>query len=309
MGFAGLRRLGAVVSVFAGLLVATVVAVAVAGPAIDARGASASEAAVRLAPPPPSHSGVGAPALLISDSAWLGMYLYGGGLDTVQGFEHTLALASCRRRVVTSCTNYDGYVPITLIEELKNHPVGFATLIVATGYNDDDRAFRNELDTIIAVARNLGYERVVWLTLRSNVTYVSPGDAGFAEVFGNNNEMLVDIAASGAYPELFIADWAVYARDQSAWFSGDGIHLRRRGSYAAGDYVSRKMAYLDQRACPQPLAQGGPVFDPCPDPDIQGPLVDLDSLYPVDQQPQPSAPFLLNFEGSGSWPAPPWWES
>jgi hypothetical protein len=308
MRFSDVRRLGVSVSVFAGLLIASaVVAAAVAaGPAIDTRGAAASEVAVRLAPLP--QPGVGAPALLVSDSAWLGLYLYGGGLDAVQGFEHTFALASCRRRVVTSCTNFDGFVPITLVEELENHPDGFGTLIVATGYNDDDRAFGNELGTIIERARSFGYERVVWLTLRSNVTYVSPGDAGFAEVFGNNNEMLGDIAASGAYPELFIADWAAYARDQTTWFSRDGIHLRRRGSYAAGDYVSRKMAYLDQRACPQPLAVGGPVPDPCPDPDTQGPLVDLDSLYPVDR-PQPIAPFLLNFEGSSSWPAPPWWDA
>jgi len=304
MCFADVRRLGVGAAVFAGLLIAS--AVAAAGPTTDSRGASASEVAVRLTPPP--EPGVGAPALLISDSAWLGLYLYGGGLDAVQGFEHTFALASCRRRVTTSCTNFDGYVPITLFEELENYPDGFGTLIVATGYNDDDRAFRTELNTIINRARSLDYERVVWLTLRSNVTYVSPGDAGFAEVFRNNNEALVGIAASETYPELFVADWAAYARDQSGWFSRDGIHLQRRGSYAAGDYISRKLAHLDKRACPQPLAEGGPVLDPCPDPDLRDPLVDLDSLYPVDQ-PQPSTPFLLNFEGSSSWPAPPWWES
>lgn len=303
MRFAQVRRFGVSVSLVAGLAFASI---AVAGPALDSRGASVSEVAVRITPPP--GPGVGAPVLLISDSAWLGMYLYGGGIDTVQGFEHTFALASCRRRVVMSCRNFDGYVPITLVEELENHPDGFGTLVVATGYNDDDRAFRTELDTIITRARSLGYERVVWLTLRSNVTYVSPGDAGFAEVFGNNNETLIDVAASGAYPELFVADWAAYARDQSGWFSGDGIHLRRRGSYAAGDYISRKMAHLDKRACPQPLAEGGAVFDLCPDPDIRDPLVDLDSLYPVEG-PQPNTPFLLNFQGSSSWPAPPWWES
>ena len=304
MRFVDVRRLSVSAFMCAGLFVAS--ATAAARPAIAPRGASASEVAVRLTPPP--QPGVGAPVLLISDSAWLGMYLYGGGLDAVQGFEHTFALASCRRRVLPSCRNFDGYVPITLVEELENHPDGFGTLVVATGYNDDDRAFRNEVSTIMNRARSLEYERVVWLTLRSNVTYVSPGDAGFAEVFGNNNQTLVEIAASGTYPELFIADWAAYARDQPLWFSGDGIHLRRRGSYAAADYISRKMAHLDRRSCAQPLVDGGPVFDLCPDPDIRGPLVDLDSLYPVDQ-PQPSVPFLVNFEGQGSWPAPPWWES
>lgn len=304
MRFSKVRRLGVSAAVLASLLVAP--GAVAGGPSIDAPGASASEVAERLTPEP--GPGVGEPSLLISDSAWLGMYLYGGGLDAVQGFKHTFALASCRRRVFTSCRNYNSYVPITLLQELENHPDGFGTLIVATGYNDDDRAFREELDTIITRARSLGYERVVWLTLRSNVTYVSPDDAGFARVFGNNNETLAEVVASGTYPELFIADWAAYARDQSEWFSGDGIHLQRRGTYAAGDYISRKMAHLDRRACPQPFVASGPVLDLCPDPDLNSPIVDLDSLYPVDSQ-QPRVPFLLNFEGSSSWPEPAWWES
>lgn len=269
-------------------------------------GASATEQAIRIMAPAPAPSS--GRSLLVSDSAWLGMYLYGGGIDAVQGFEHTLALASCRRRVVTSCRNFDGYVPIPLLDELENHPDGFTTLIVATGYNDDDRAFAAEVDTIVTRARSLGYRRVVWLTLRSNVTYVSPDDAGFAEVFGNNNAALTAIVAAGTYPELVMADWASYARDQGGWFSSDGIHLRRTGGYAAADYISRKMAFLDGRPCPQPIAAAELPVDPCPDPDRRAPVVDLDSLYPLDEE-QPVVPFLLNFEGSGSWPEPPWWEA
>jgi hypothetical protein len=297
-------RLGAVVAVAAGLMIGPT-ANADPPPTLDTT-ASATESAVRLAPP--SQEVSGGRSLLISDSAWLGMYLYGGGVDAVQGFDHTLALASCRRRVVTSCTNFDGYVPIPLLEELRNHPDGFTTLIVATGYNDDDRAFASELDTIITEARSLGYRRVVWLTLRSNVTYVSPDDAGFAEVFGNNNTVLARIVADGTYPELVMADWASYARDQPNWFSADGIHLRRTGGYAAADYISRKMTFLDRQPCAQPLVAGRAPDDRCPDPDVQGPIVDLGSLYPLDAA-QPRVPFLLNFEGSSSWPDPPWWES
>lgn len=302
MSRSSLRRcLVAVVAAVAALIGATVAA---DGPSIGT-GATATERAVRhLAPPGP---GAGRPSILISDSAWLGIHNYGGGIDTVQGFDHTLAFASCRRRVTPSCTNYDGYVPITLVEELRSQKVAYGTLIVATGYNDDDRAFESEVDTIVTLARSLGYERIVWLTLRSDVAYVSPDSSGFAQVFRNNNATLAEIDASGRYPDLFVADWAGYARDRPEWFSSDGIHLRRRGTYAAGDYLSRKMAHLDGRACPEPLAAGEPVFDPCPDPDLQGPLVDLDSLYPVDA-PQPSVPYLLHFEGSSSWPDPPWWE-
>jgi hypothetical protein len=79
--------------------------------------------------------------LLISDSAWLGIKTY-GAIDAVQGEEHMLDLASCRRRVSPSCRNYDGHVPITLYEELEWRGRSFHTLVVATGYNDSDRNFR-----------------------------------------------------------------------------------------------------------------------------------------------------------------------
>ena len=148
---------------------------------------------------------------------------------------------------------------------------------------------------------------MIWLTLRSNVSYQSPDDAGFAAVFERNNATLAALAASGDYPELVIADWASYAGDRPEWFAHDGIHLRRAGPFAAGDYISRKVAHLDGRACPQPEAVGEAPPDPCPDPDLTGPVTDIDGLYPAGE-PAPAAPFVLEWEGFGSWPAPPWWE-
>lgn len=246
-------------------------------------------------------------ALLVSDSAWLGIKTY-GAVDSVQGFEHMLDLASCRRRVVTSCRNYDGHVPIPLLDEVAWRAGSYTTLIVATGYNDSDHNFRDDVDTIVELARTYGYDRIVWLTLRSNVSYESPGDAGYAAVFERNNATLAELAGSGAYPELVVADWAAYARDRPEWFASDGIHLRRAGPFAAGDYVSRKMAFLDGRVCPQPIAPGSAPQDPCPDPDATGPVVDVDAVYPVDE-PAPTSAFVLEWEGMSSWPAPPWWDA
>jgi hypothetical protein len=246
-------------------------------------------------------------ALLISDSAWLGMQFY-TGVDQVQGFDHLLSLASCRRRVATSCTNYNGFVPITLYQEVDDRGSGYTTLIVATGYNDSDQRFVEDVDAIVTLARSRGYERIVWLTLRSNVSYTSPGDAGFAEVFERSNDTLEQIVDEGTYPEIVIADWAKYARDQPEWFAPDGIHLRRLGGYAAGDYISRKMAFLDSRACAQPAYGGVEPLNPCPDPDVHGPVIDLATIYPVDRR-DPNSTFTLAYEGSSSWPNPPWWES
>lgn len=293
-------------------LLATTITLAVATAAAAAAPGTISDPAVVDAtairwpdaahPPEPSL----APALLVSDSAWLGIRS-NGAIDGVRGFEHVLDLGSCRRRVVRSCTNYNGFVPVTLLTELDIHDTGFRTLIVATGYNDSDANFAEEVDAIVGRARDLGYLRVVWLTLRSNVSYTSPGSQGFAEVFRNNNATIAAIEAAASHPELVIADWAAYAHDQHGWFASDGIHLTDAGGYAASDYISRKMAHLDGRACPSPYVRGGPILDPCPDPDRAPPQVDLASLYPIGVW-NDTYGFELEYEGSSSWPAPPWWE-
>jgi hypothetical protein len=246
-------------------------------------------------------------ALLVSDSAWLGIRTY-GAVDSVQGFEHVLDLASCRRRVTDSCRHTNGFAPITLYDELVWRGGSFNTLIVATGYNDSDHNFEADVDTLVALARTNGYDRIVWLTLRSNVAYTSPGDLGYAAVFERNNASLQALVASGEYPEIVIANWSTYARDRPTWFASDGIHLRGEGPWAAGDYVSRKLAFLDGRACPQPIAAGQAPHDPCPDPDATGHIVDLESVYPVGQ-PYPYTPFALEWEGASSWPGAPWWQS
>ena len=260
--------------------------------------ATVGSQATRTAPP---HR-----ALLVSDSAWLGIKTY-GAIDAVQGFEHMFDLGSCRRRVVNSCRNYDGHVPITMYEEIAWRGGTFDTLVVATGYNDSDRRFAAEVDTVVTLARANGYRRVVWLTLRSNVAYVSQGNAGFAASFERANQALADIVAAGTYPELVIADWAGYAEHQHAWFANDGIHLRTEGPWAAADYISRKLAFLEGRACPQPARPGASIPDRCPDPDLTGPTIDLRGLYPIGL-PNPTTGFQMEWAGHSSWPAPAWWE-
>lgn len=248
------------------------------------------------------------PALLTSDSAWLAISAY-GTMDAVQGFDHWLALASCRRRVTTSCQNYDDSVPETSYQVVARYGSEFEVLIQAAGYDDGDQDFVSDVDRTVLLARQLGYRRVVWVTLRANVSYDS--GVGFAQVYERNNAAIKAMRDSGAYPELIVADWASYAHDRSEWFTSDGIHMRRIGGYAAADYISRKMAFLDHRACPNPPAPGQPVQDPCPDPDLTGPVNDIAGLYPTAvASPEAHGPGALDyliFEGQGSWPDPPWW--
>ena len=285
------ERLGVV------FVVAVVLAVGALAAAAGEGVARVDEQATRLDPP---HR-----ALLISDSAWLGIKTY-GAIDGVRGFDHMLDLASCRRRVAPSCRNYDGHVPIPLYDEVEWRGGTFDTLVVATGYNDSDHNFVDDVDAIVGLARANGYLRVVWVTLRSNVSYVSPENTGFTQVFINNNAALADIVADGRHPELVMADWASYAGEQTAWFAGDGIHLRGAGPWAAADYVSRKIAHLDGRACPMPTQPGVAIEDPCPDPDATGAVVDLYGIYPVGQT-NGTGGFQMEWEGHGSWPTPPWW--
>jgi hypothetical protein len=303
MRFSITRRLAVLGVVFAGAMAAAHVA---AGPPANVDNLAVATAPAERVPPTTAPPGPPDRALLISDSAWLGIKLY-GSRDAVQGFDHTMALASCRRRVSTSCTNFDGFIPITLHEELDNHPTDYTTLIVATGYNDGDQSFVQDVASIVALARAHDYRRIVWLTLRANVSYTSPDGSGFAEVFERTNATLRQIVDAGTYPEIVIADWATYTVDQPQWFATDGIHLRGAGAFAASDYISRKMAFLDETACAQPTFAGFEPLDPCPDPDDHGPLIDLESIYPIGE-PYPLEDFTLVWEGSSSWPNPPWWE-
>lgn len=249
------------------------------------------------------------PSLLTSDSAWLAISAY-GTMDAVQGFDHRLALASCRRRVTTSCRNYDSSVPETSYEVVARHGDQFDVLIQAAGYDDGDRDFESDVAETLWLTRANGYRRVVWVTLRANVSYDS--GVGFAEVYERNNATIKSMQASGDYPELVVADWATYAHDRSEWFTSDGIHMRTLGAYAAADYISRKMAFLEHRECPNPSAPGQPVADPCPDPDVTGPINDIRALYPTavtSPEARIGTDEYLIFEGEGSWPDPPWWAS
>ncbi|MEO6570874.1 MAG: hypothetical protein ABIO83_04945 [Ilumatobacteraceae bacterium] len=177
------------IALAAALCAVVIGSVALAATGADPGVATVGRTAERLDPP--------RPVLIVSDSAWLGIKTY-GAIDAVRGFDHVLDLASCRRRVTPSCRNYDGHVPITLEAEVLAHGTSFHTLVVATGYNDSDHDFRSAVAAVVGRARTMGYERIVWLTLRTNVSYRSPDDLGSDRVFAANNAALRDLVDAGA---------------------------------------------------------------------------------------------------------------
>ncbi|NNE11139.1 MAG: hypothetical protein HKN41_02715 [Ilumatobacter sp.] len=242
---------------------------------IDAPADEPAEPALRVEPP--------TPAVVIGDSAIAALRWVPGADNAIIGFQHTLDLESCRRLHLLSCFGREGRRPASVTEALDFHGDKYHTLIVATGYNDGTISFAESVVAVVDEARQRGYERIVWFTLRSDVDYVSPGSVGNHRTFAANNETLLDLLAGGDYPDVVVADWGAYTADRPDWFVTDGVHYRQVGAWAASDYLTRKMAFLDGRACPMPVAPGEPVESPCPDPDVTGPVADIEALYPVGE--------------------------
>ena len=143
-------------------------------------------------------------------------------------------------------------------------------LVVAVGYNDLASMTKTSFEQVVGRARQLGYRQIVWWTLRAV-------DNGFAA----RNAVIRDQLATGNYPDVVIADWDGYTSNRPQWFVADGVHFRPIGAWAAADYLSRKMAFLEQRPCPAPTSPGAAPQVPCPDPDLTGPIADIAALYPI----------------------------
>jgi hypothetical protein len=261
-----------VVVVLVGAVAATAAVTSAWAPAV-VEPAVPERPAVRLDPPQP--------VLVVGDSAIAAVRWVPGAATAVLGIDHTLDLESCRRLVAPSCRGREGRTPPTALEAIRATKGTYHTVVVATGYNDGAPGFEASFRAIVDQARSQGVERIVWFTLRDDVTYVSPGELGQQATFAANNATLRGLVSSGAYPDVTIADWDAYTTLHPEWFTADGVHYRPVAAWAAADYLSRTMASLDGRPCPMPFVPNGPRPDPCPDPDLTGPIADLDALYSI----------------------------
>lgn len=234
-----------------------------------------TQTAVRVDPPER--------AVVIGDSAISALRWVPQADSAIVGFEHVLDLESCRRLYDRSCYGREGRLPPTVYEALDLHGTKFHTLVVATGYNDGTPNFQLSFEQVVARARQLGYSRIVWWTLRSDVDYVAPGAVANHATFAVNNQIVRDQLATGRYPDVVLADWGGYTADKPEWFVTDGVHYRALGAWAASDYLTRKMAFLQDRPCPVPVTPNATPQDPCPDPDVTGPVADVAALYPIGE--------------------------
>lgn len=157
-------------------------------------------------------------------------------------------------------------------------------LIIATGYNDFDYKFPVHLRMVLNAAIAKGYQTIAWITYREDVSYVLPRDTERA--VSNYRAMNAELRAvdrSGAYPQLQVWDLNDYTRFASgSWFTSDGVHQLRRGSWGVADWISRKMAHISERPCPMPWGVNYPQEQPCSDPNEVRPqrgYPQLDALY------------------------------
>jgi hypothetical protein len=214
--------------------------------------------------------------LMVGDSTLLAVQRY-DAMRTLQGALITFDAQSCRTLGVPSCG--DPPTPTNAVEAIVASTGPFDIVVVMAGYDEWWTSFPSSFDEVNDAARSTGAHTIVWLTYREGVGYTAPDGATANEAFVRNNVTLRRRAASGADPDVVLADWAAYTATPRGWLADDGIHLTARGALALGDYLSRTLAHLEDRPCPMPWIAGGPIDAPCPLPDTHEPVGDIDALY------------------------------
>jgi len=214
--------------------------------------------------------------LMIGDSTFASLNVVPASKVALRGFDAVLDLEPCRRLVQPSCQSaFTLRTPSTALESIRDAAGSIDIVVIKAGYNEGFATFDSAVRTIMAAARAKGVRTVLWLTY-------SEGAAG---EYTRHNAILRSLAASGAYPDLAIADWNAYAAASTGWYADDHIHLIRNGAWATADYVTRWVAHLVDNPCPTPWAPGSFVDAHCPSPDeyakATGTLPDLHALYGV----------------------------
>lgn len=215
--------------------------------------------------------------LWIGDSSLEGLKFYSQSQRAIGGMAYVLDAESCRRLVRPSCHSLAGNVPNTALQAIQGSAGSFDAVVVGTGYNEGSSQFSSDFDLIVAAARAKGAVRILWMNyrLRDGLTRAGTDNNGS---YVANNATLLQKVASGAYPDVFVADWRDYSAPVREWFVSDGIHYMPTGALGAADYISRWITALFDEPCPQPMVVGGPILNPCTPPDGSLPP-DLHALY------------------------------
>jgi hypothetical protein len=208
-------------------------------------------------------------AILIGDSTLAGLHIVTDALVALRGFDSVVDAKSCRRLMRPSChSDITNITPDTAVEAILSAPGTFDYVVVKAGYNDWFSDFPAEFGAVVGAARAKGAHTVIWFTQNEAV-----GRTRAQQAYIENNVDLRWLTALPQYTDVVLANWQGYADPRPDWFH-DGTHVTHAGAYAITDYVARWIAALEHRPCPRPWVVGGPVADPCPSPDVVGPVPD-----------------------------------
>ncbi|MBI5089519.1 MAG: hypothetical protein HZB15_11870 [Actinobacteria bacterium] len=227
------------------------------------------------APPPPTVVPPVPRVLLVGDSTLLAVQEY-DTLGVLLGMDPVYEAESCRALAQPSCSDDPPANSVTVIDGAEG---AFDVVVIMAGYDEWYTTFADSFDRVVASSRAKGAKRIVWLTYPENVDYRLPDDQPANESLVNMNQIMRDLVAGGAYPDVVIADWFHYSSGTQGWYSEDDIHLSQTGAHAVADYIARKVAFIAGAPCPMPREPGQPVETPCPDPDVAGPVADVVALY------------------------------
>jgi hypothetical protein len=227
--------------------------------------------------PVPANDRPPSRVLIVGDSTLAAVRLVTGSQGAMRGFDPVLDADNCRRLVFPSCHSpTTNRVPNTAYDAITTTPGWVDAVVIMTGYNDWYDDFGYFVRTIVEAARAKGARQIVWLTYSEGGK--SAEDHG---AYVKNNADLREAAAVPGYSDVQVADWNAYIHRGDNWAWSDGIHLTNRGAYGLADYFSRWFSHLEGRPCTAPWIGGGPIDDPCPNPDDIGIATDIRSVYGV----------------------------
>lgn len=200
----------------------------------------ASDQLVTAASPPVDAP----PVSLIGDSTMAGMAWNSTGSNDPRdivgnAYRMTFDAESCRRVVAASCRGRFGYTPLSVLPLMRTTLKGRLgeAMVVMAGY--DDASIASAVDQVMAEAEAQGVIRVMWLTYRTNTSYVLPGGLEAATLYSSHNGELA--AAAKRHSGLQILDWDGFTANQASWFAGDGIHLTIDGAAGLATFIKNAL--------------------------------------------------------------------
>jgi hypothetical protein len=239
----------------------------------SAAGSSTPTTQLGVADPPPASatSAAGANtaprtsrALLVGDSTLLAIEKY-NAFDSLRDFDYVYDAKSCRTLGIVSCGLPPK--PSNSVGAIQDADGTFDVVVIMAGYDEWWTSFPSSFNDVVAAARAKGAMTVLWLTYREDVTYENPQGVRAAEAYVKNNATLRAKTARPEFSDVTLLDWDSYTAPVPSWLANDGIHLTLTGAHGLGDYISRMIAHLDGRPCPDDDGS----TSVCPDPDDTGP--------------------------------------